>query len=192
MILIDDVLISDEIVEEHFVCDLHKCKGGCCVEGDAGAPLSEEELQKLEDVYDIVEEYLTPEGKAEIEKNGTYCYDAEFGFVTPVIANGMCAYGMIDENGIVKCALEKVFLEGKTNWKKPLSCHLFPIRVKTSKRGDLLNYEPRPGLCDPACVLGNSLKIPVYKFLKEPLIYKYGSDFYESLEASAIHIKSNK
>ena len=188
MILINDTLISDEIIEEHFVCDLHKCKGGCCVDGDAGAPLSKDELPILESVYEIVKPYLTHAGRAEIEARGCYAFDQEFGYVTPVIDNGMCAYGLVDEQGIVKCGIEKAWLDGKITWKKPLSCHLYPIRIKTSKKGDLLNYEPRPGLCDPACTLGKELKLPVYKFLKEPLIRKYGEDFYKDLDATAQHL----
>ena len=190
MILINDTLISDEIIEEHFVCDLHKCKGGCCVDGDAGAPLSKDELPILESVYEIVKPYLTHAGRAEIEARGYYAFDQEFGYVTPVIDNGMCAYGLVDEQGIVKCGIEKAWLDGKITWKKPLSCHLYPIRIKTSKKGDLLNYEPRPGLCDPACTLGKELKLPVYKFLKEPLIRKYGEDFYKDLDATAQHLST--
>ncbi|MEO6818937.1 MAG: DUF3109 family protein [Ginsengibacter sp.] len=192
MIGIGNVLISDEIVEEQFVCDLHKCKGGCCVDGDAGAPLENKELKDLNEVYEIVEPYLTEEGKKQIEKAGRYIYDTEFGWVTPVISNGMCAYGTIDQQGIVKCGIEQAFNDGRINWKKPISCHLFPIRIKKTKKTDLVNYEPREGLCDPACVLGQQLKMPVYQFLKEPLIRKYGDEFYQALEATAQHLQSEK
>jgi hypothetical protein len=192
MIGIDNVLISDEIIEEQFVCDLHKCKGGCCVDGDAGAPLERKELKELNDVYEVVKPYLTPEGIHQIQKEGKYIYDAEFGWVTPVLSNGMCVYGNIDKNGIVKCGIEQAFNDGKINWKKPISCHLFPIRIKKTKKADLVNYEPREGLCDPACVLGKQLKMPVYRFLKEPLIRKYGEDFYQALEATALHLQSEK
>lgn len=192
MIGIGNVLISDEIVEEKFVCDLHKCKGGCCVDGDAGAPLENKELKDLNEIYEIVEPYLTEEGKKQIEKAGRYIYDTEFGWVTPVISNGMCAYGTIDQQGIVKCGIEQAFNDGRINWKKPISCHLFPIRIKKTKKTDLVNYEPREGLCDPACVLGQQLKMPVYQFLKEPLIRKYGDEFYQALEATAQHLQSEK
>lgn len=192
MIGIDNVLISDEIIEEQFVCDLHKCKGGCCVDGDAGAPLERKELKELNDVYEAVEPYLTAEGIHQIQKDGKYIYDTEFGWVTPVLAKGMCVYGNIDQNGIVKCGIEQAFNDGKINWKKPISCHLFPIRIKKTKKADLVNYEPREGLCDPACILGKQLKMPVYRFLKEPLIRKYGEDFYQALEATALHLQSEK
>lgn len=192
MIVIDNVLISDEIVEEQFVCDLHKCKGGCCVDGDAGAPLERKELKELNAAYAEVEDYLTEEGRQQIEKDGKYIYDAEFGWVTPVLANGMCVYGTIDKSGIVKCGIEQAYNDGKLTWKKPISCHLFPIRIKKTKKADLVNYEPREGLCDPACALGQQLKVPVYKFLKEPLIRKYGDEFYTALEATALHLQSEK
>lgn len=192
MIAIDNVLISDEIVEEHFVCDLQKCKGGCCVDGDAGAPLERAELKEINEAYQHVLPYLTEEGKRQIDKEGKYIYDTEFGWVTPTISNGMCVYGTVDPDGIVKCGFEKAFNEGKTNWKKPISCHLYPIRIKKTKKTDLANYEPREGLCDPACELGKQLKVPVYQFLKEPLIRKYGTDFYKALDATASHLKNKK
>ncbi|HRP17655.1 MAG TPA: DUF3109 family protein [Ginsengibacter sp.] len=196
MIAIEDKLVSDEIVEEHFVCDLEKCKGGCCVDGDAGAPLESEERAYLEEVYPQVAAYLTTEGREEIAKNGFSVYDKEFGWVTPTLKNGMCAYGTIDKNGIVKCGIEQAFYDGKhhiaNGWKKPISCHLFPIRTRKTKQYHLLNYEPRPGLCDPACALGKQLKVPVYQFLKEPLIRKFGEDFFNSLAATAQYLNSNK
>lgn len=192
MIAIDDILVSDHVVEEQFVCDLEKCKGGCCVDGDAGAPLENAELKELNAVYNTVLPYLSEEAKIIIKSEGKYVYDQEFGWVTPTISNGMCAYGMMDEKGIVKCAIEQAFIDGKTNWKKPISCHLFPVRIKKTKRGELVNYEPREDLCAAACSLGKKLKLPVYQFLKEPLIRKYGKDFYEALAATAKHLETSK
>jgi len=192
MIAIDDILVSDHVVEEKFVCDLKICKGGCCVDGDAGAPLENAELKELNAVYDVVLPYLSEEGKSIIETQGKYLYDKEFGWVTPTISNGMCAYGIVDEKGIVKCGIEQAFNDGKIKWKKPISCHLFPLRVKKTKRGELVNYEPREDLCAAACSLGKKLKLPVYQFLKEPLIRKYGKDFYEALAATAKHLETSK
>ncbi|MEO6813190.1 MAG: DUF3109 family protein [Ginsengibacter sp.] len=192
MIAIDNVLISDEVVEEHFVCDLIKCKGGCCVDGDAGAPLETNELKKLEEVCNEVLPYLTREGKQKIESEGKYTYDREFGWVTPTISNGMCAYGTIDKSGIVKCGIEKAYNDGKIGWKKPISCHLFPIRIKKNRNTDLVNYEPREDLCGAACTLGKKLKVPVYQFLKEPLIRKYGEDFFNALSATATHLAETR
>ena len=192
MIEIDNILISDEVIEEHFVCDLVKCKGGCCVDGDAGAPLENKELKELDKVYSEVAPYLTKEGQLKIESEGKYIYDREFGWVTPVISNGMCAYGMVDKKGIVKCGIEQAYNDGKISWKKPISCHLFPIRIKKTVKTELVNYEPRELLCSPACALGKKLKVPVYQFLKEPIIRKYGKDFFEALDATAGHFKENK
>ncbi len=189
MIAIDDILVSDQVVQEQFVCDLEKCKGGCCVDGDAGAPLENAELKELNTVYNVVRPYLTEEARVIIETEGNYLYDKEFGWVTPTTSNGMCAYGMVDEKGIVKCAIEQAFNEGKISWKKPISCHLFPVRIKKTKRGELVNYEPREDLCAAACSLGKKLKLPVYQFLKEPLIRKYGQNFYDALTASAEHLE---
>jgi len=183
MIVIDNKLVSDEIVEEQFVCDLNKCKGGCCVDGDAGAPLSSEELLHLNEVYDAVLPYLDEENKKELLKQGKYVYDNEFGWVTPTIESKVCVYGITDEKGIVKCGIEQAYNDGKVNWKKPISCHLFPIRVKLSKnkKTEYVNYEPREDLCSAACNLGKKLKVPVYVFLKEALVRKYGTEFYETL-----------
>ena len=189
MIMINDTLISDQVIEEQFVCDLVKCKGGCCVDGDAGAPLENNELQELKNAYNSVLPYLSDESKNVLERQGLYGYDKEFGWVTPTVPSGMCAYGIKDKSGIVKCGIEQAYNDGKITWKKPLSCHLFPIKIKKSKSGkpDLVNYEPREDLCKAACKLGKKLKVPVHIFLKDALIRKYGQEFYESLCATAAY-----
>lgn len=185
MIEIDNILINDEVVNAQFVCDLVKCKGGCCEDGDAGAPLSKEETQILNDNFDIIKPYLTPEGIEEIERKGRYYYDKSFGWVTPTINGKICAYGHYDNKGIIKCGIEQAYLEGKITWKKPLTCHLYPIKTKKTKTYEVVNYEPRETLCSPACKLGKKLKVPVYVFLKEALIRKYGEDFYTLLDQIA-------
>jgi len=195
MIAIDNKLVSDEIIEEQFVCDLNKCKGGCCVDGDAGAPLSLEELKNIDEIYDAVLPYLSEENKMELKRQGKYVYDQEFGWVTPTIKSKICVYGIKDNKGIVKCGIEQAYNDGKVQWKKPISCHLFPIRVKQSKnkQTEFVNYEPREDLCKAACTLGKKLKVPVYIFLKDALVRKYGAEFYEALEATAKHVsKSTK
>ena len=187
MIAIDNVLISDAIIEEHFVCDLNKCKGGCCVDGDAGAPLEDAELQELNAVYEAVLPYLNIESQQQLEKQGRYLFNPEFGWVTPTIDSKICVYGITDNNGIVKCGIEHAYNDGKIAWRKPISCHLFPIRIKQSrnKKNEYVNYQPREDLCSAACSLGKKLKVPVYVFLKDAIIRKYGLTFYETLEATA-------
>lgn len=195
MIIIDSVLVSDQIVEEYFVCDLTKCKGGCCEDGDAGAPLENKEKDFIKKYYSIVEPYMTLEGVKEVKEVGQFLYDREFGWVTPTIDGGICAYGYKDEQGIIKCAFEQAYNDGKISWKKPISCHLFPIKVTKSKSDpdvEYLNYEPREDLCKAACSLGKKLKVPVYQFLKESIIRKYGTEFYDTLDATAEHLKQNK
>jgi hypothetical protein len=185
LIAIDNILVSDDVITNQFVCDLNKCKGGCCEDGDAGAPLEREEMDKINEFYEIIKPYLTAEGIKEIERNGRYNYDREFGWVTPTIEGKLCAYGSRDKNGIIKCGIEQAYLEGKTNWKKPISCHLYPIKTKKTKGHELVNYEPRETMCNPGCALGKKLKVPVYVFLKDALIRKYGKGFYGVLEQIA-------
>mgnify|MGYP003541629756 FL=1 len=186
MIVIDNVLVSDDVVEKQFVCDLGKCKGGCCEDGDAGAPLEKEELDIILEVYEKVKPYLTADAIAEIERKGKYQYDREFGWVTPTLAKDheICVYGIRDKNGVIKCAFEQAYYDGIITWKKPISCHLYPIIANPGKHGDYanVNYAPRKKMCSPACALGEELKIPAYQFLKEPLIRKFGEDFYEVLD----------
>ena len=196
VIVIDNILVSDDVAEKQFVCDLAKCKGGCCEDGDAGAPLDDDELQTVLDSYEKIRPYLTPASIKEIEKKGKYVYNREFGWVTPTLDsdNEICVYGFREKNGLIKCAFEQAYNDGLIPWKKPISCHLYPIRVKKSVHGktEYLNYEPREDLCKAACTLGKKLKVPVYKFLKEALVRKYGEEFYETLNASAAHHKLNK
>lgn len=193
MIAIDHVLLSEEIIKEAFVCDLHACKGACCVDGDAGAPLDHSELKMIDEVFDQVTPYLGKESLEEISRQGRYVFDKEYGWVTPTINSAICVYGIKDSNGIVKCGIEQAFLDGKVTWKKPLSCHLFPVIVKKSRDGitEFANYEPREDHCKAACDLGKKLKVPVYQFLKEPLTRKFGKDFFEALEATALHMENN-
>lgn len=191
MIAIDNVLVSDELVEEQFVCDLNACKGACCVDGDAGAPLDKSELKQIDRVYDTVIPYLNAESRSELQKQGRYVYDREFGWVTPTINGGVCVYAIKDKNGMVKCGIEQAYLDGKVDWKKPISCHLFPVIVKKSKDEvtEFANYRPREDHCKAACALGKKLKVPVYQFLKEPLIRRFGQEFFDTLHATAEYMK---
>lgn len=185
MIAIDKTLISEDILEKEFVCDLTKCKGACCVEGDAGAPLEDDEVLKLEEIFEDVKPYLRKEGVAAIEAQGTSVQDPLDGeWVTPLVNGAECAYVIFDEKGTTKCGIEKAWEEGKVDWRKPVSCHLYPIRITSYSSYDAVNYH-KWQICSDACALGAELKVPVYKFTKDALIRKYGSEWYKELEEVA-------
>lgn len=191
MIEVNGVLVHQDIIEEQFVCDLNACKGACCVEGDAGAPLEKYELEVLKEVYPHVKPYMTEKGIETIENYGTHVVDSDGDNTTPCVdGNKECAY-VFWENGITKCAIEKAYEDGKINWKKPISCHLYPIRVTAYPQFDILNYD-RWHICKAACRLGKQLKVPVYSFVKDPLIRKYGKEWYQALEETAKALKSEE
>jgi hypothetical protein len=179
---LDDKLISTEIFDRKFVCDLNACKGACCVEGDAGAPLKREEVAILERILPEVKPFMRPEGIAAVEAQGV-SYDDQWGEpATTLVNNQECAFVFFDDKGITKCAIEQAYLDGKVDWKKPISCHLYPIRVRQLNSGLALNYEEWD-ICKSACACGEQLQVSVYRFLKEPLIRAFGSQFYSDLEA---------
>lgn len=183
MIGIDSVVVTDELISEQFVCNLDKCKGACCIEGDSGAPLNEDELGVLEEIYPKVKPYMTEKGIATIEKQGTWVMDVDGDLTTPCVdTNKECAY-VIWEKGITQCAIEKAYNDGQISYQKPISCHLYPIRITKYPEFEVLKYD-RWHICAPACTYGQSLKVPVYQFLKNPLIRKYGKDWYAALEAA--------
>jgi hypothetical protein len=180
MIEVKNTLVHEDIVRENFVCNLNKCKGICCIEGDSGAPLERSELAILEEIYPIIKPYMTEKGIAVIEEFGTHVKDFEGDYTTPCVdTNKECAY-VIMENGITKCSIEKAYEDGKIAWKKPISCHLYPIRITNYPEFEVLHYD-RWNICSPACSFGNELKVPVYQFLKDPLIRKYGAEWYQEL-----------
>ncbi len=180
MIQIDNKLISEDLFSEKFVCDLTKCKGICCVEGDAGAPLDKDETKILDEIYTKIKPYLRPEGIEAIKEQGTYTTDFEGDLVTPLVNNAECAYVIFDEKGYTKCAIEKAYEDGVIDWQKPISCHLYPIRIKEYSEFSAINYHEWD-VCSDACTLGKELNVKVYQFLKKPLIRKYGEEFYNTL-----------
>ena len=181
MLEIGGHLVSEELIKENFICNLEKCKGACCIEGDSGAPLNEDELAILERIYPKVKPYMTAKGIEAIEQQGTSVKDFEGDYTTTCVdVNKECAY-VTWENGITKCAIEKAYEDKVIDWKKPISCHLYPIRLTQYPEFDMLHYD-RWSICSSACTLGNEHKVKVYQFLKEPLIRKYGQDWYEELE----------
>lgn len=191
IIEIGDKLVSDEIFEKEFVCNLGACKGECCVSGDDGAPLTLEEVSLLEDNLDAIKPYMTEEGKGAIERNGVFYMDNDNEPVTSLVKGAECAFVFYDNDGITKCSVEQAYRDGKTEFNKPISCHLYPIRVQKFKSFTALNYDRWP-ICKDACTLGEELGVPVFKFLKEPLIRAYGTPFYEKLEAAAIELEKSK
>lgn len=182
MIRVGNVLVSDDIAEKEFVCNLNKCKGACCVEGELGAPLEEEELHILRSVYEQVRPFLTERGIKSIEQQGLFVLDEDGDYSTPTVGGRECAYAVYTEQGILQCGIEKAYQAGKITWQKPISCHLYPIRVTRKKDFEALNYH-KWSICSPACALGRELKVPLYKFLKDALIRKYGHAWYDELVA---------
>ncbi len=180
MIQVGDIILSDEIFEEHFICDLSKCKGSCCVEGDAGAPLEADEIEKINSILPIIWDDLSPQARDLIESQGISYEDYDGEQVTSIINGRECVFTYVDEDGVTKCAIEKANREGLTDVRKPISCHLYPIRVKKYRGYTALNYS-RWSICKPAIALGKAKGVRIYQFLKEPLIRAYGEEWYEEV-----------
>ena len=191
MFQLGKTIVSEAILDNDFACNLSACKGACCVDGDAGAPLEAHELKTLQDIYPKLKPYLTAEGINAIENQGLYVTTKDGEFETPLVNGADCAYVTYDENQTALCGIEQAYNQGDVSWKKPVSCHLYPIRVKDYSEFSAVNYH-KWQICDTACSLGQALKIPIYKFVKEALIRKFGSAWYQALEAhvdlSLIHI----
>ena len=181
MIQLGKTIISEEILEKQFVCDLTKCKGACCVEGDAGAPLEAAEVKKLEEIFEDVKPFLRPAGIKAIEKQGTSVRGLDLEMETTLVEGKECAYVIFDQSGTTKCGIEKAWEQGAVDFRKPISCHLYPIRITEYPSFSAVNYHKWP-ICSDACALGAELKVPVYKFLKDSLIRKYGEKWYGELE----------
>jgi hypothetical protein len=180
MIKVGDVLVSDDIKEVEFVCHLEKCKGACCVEGDLGAPLEDNELEVIKSIQNEIRPYLTAAGLKAIKEQGPYILDEDGDYSTPTIEGKECAYAHYDNLGVLKCGIEQAYLDGKVSWRKPISCHLYPIRITQKKGFEAVNYH-KWSICSAACSNGKALKVPLYKFLKEPLVRKYGQGWYDEL-----------
>lgn len=184
MIEVEGKIVSEELLTEHFACDLSHCLGECCVQGNAGAPLEADEVDTLEEEYDAYRPYMTAEGIAAIERNGYMTVDEDGDYTTTLVAGGECAYSCRD-GSVTYCAIEKAWREGKTLFRKPISCHLYPIRVIRFSDGSLgLNYH-RWEVCQGAICRGRKEGIPVYRWLREPIERRFGPDFYQALEAAA-------
>ncbi|NER13094.1 DUF3109 family protein [Leptobacterium flavescens] len=188
MFQLGKTIISEEILENDFVCNLTACKGACCVDGEAGAPLDEEEVKILEEIYPKVKPFLRKEGVAAIEEQGTHVKGWDGEWETPLVNGSECAYVIFDEKKTALCGIEEAYNQGEVEWKKPVSCHLYPVRVKQYSEFAAVNYH-KWNICDDACSLGKELGVPVYKFVKQALIRKFGADWYAELEEVAEKIK---
>ncbi|NQY05143.1 MAG: DUF3109 family protein [Flavobacteriaceae bacterium] len=184
MFQLGKTLVSEDIIDKDFVCNLKACKGICCVEGDAGAPLEPEEVTKLEEIYPKVKPFLRKEGVEAIEKLGTSIVTDLGDLETPLVNNHECAYVVFGENETALCGIEEAYNKGELDFKKPISCHLYPVRTKDFSEFTAINYH-RWHICDDACSLGKELQAPIYKFVKEALIRKFGKGWYEELEKVA-------
>ena len=189
MFQLGKTIVSEEIIENDFVCNLSACKGACCIDGNAGAPLEDKETEILVDIYADVKPFLRPEGIAVIEDQGAFVKGDDGEWETPLVNNSECAYVTFSENGTAKCGIEEAYNQGAIAWKKPVSCHMYPVRVREYSELTAVNYH-KWQICDPACSLGNELKTPIYKFVKEALIRKFGEAWYAELEQVASeHLK---
>jgi len=189
MLDIDNKILSFDLFEKNFVCDIESCLGECCIDGDSGAPLEDTEIDEVKKAFPIIKKYLSKKYLQIIENEGLYIVDEDGDNVTPCYQNNECAYTVF-ENGIAKCAFEIAYEKGEIEFKKPISCHLYPIRITEYEKFDAINYEKRK-ICKAGRICGTKLQIPVYQFLKEPLIRKYGEDWYAKVEIAAKELKKN-
>jgi hypothetical protein len=186
MIQIDDKIVSLDLFSRKFVCNLQACLGCCCVYGDSGAPLEEKEHRTLKRIFGKIKPYISPKGIAAIELQGLAVTDSDGDLVTPLIDGNECAFTVFDQ-GVAFCGIEKAWLDGKIKFQKPISCHLYPIRISSYKNFEAVNFHSWE-ICAPACKHGEQLNVPLYVFLKVPLIRKYGKSWYEKLEEIAANL----
>ena len=180
LVEIGNKIVSTDIFSEQFTCDLNKCKGACCVKGNGGAPLNENEVDRIQNNIEKIKPYMSKSGIETVNREGVYYLDEEDTPATKLIDKKECCFVYFDEDEIAKCSIETAYKAGDINFNKPTSCHLYPIRIKEFNEFTAINYETWD-ICSPACSLGKSLKVPIYQFLKEPIIRVFGSSFFEEL-----------
>ena len=191
MLQIDDTIVSFDLFDRYFVCDLVSCKGNCCIEGDAGAPLEKEEIEKIKEILPIIWNDLSENAKKVIDEQGVFYIDPENEPVSSIVNGRECVFAYTDSDGVCKCAIEKAHREGKIDFQKPISCHLYPVRVQKYNNFKAVNYHQWQ-VCECARKLGSEMKVPIYKFLKEPLIRKFGETWYEQMEVAEKELKKNE
>lgn len=194
MIMINNVIVEGDVYEDNFVCNVDRCKGVCCIEGDFGAPLEHEEEAELANIYDKIDNYLEPESVAFLKENGPTQFFPENSSVgTPVHEDGRCAYAVYNKDGSIGCGIEHAWLDKKITFRKPVSCHLYPIRIKKHPTNgmEMMTYE-RWNICQPACANGKKLGVTLFDFAKDAVRRKYGDDFVEQLEEAVQTMKAAK
>ena len=191
LVEIDDKIVSTDLFSEKFVCDLSKCKGACCVKGNGGAPLTEKEVELIEDNLEQIKPFMSEKGIHTIKDEGVYYLDEEDAPATKLIDKKECCFVYFDNSNTAKCSIETAYKSGEIDFNKPQSCHLYPIRIKEFTEFTALNYEEWD-ICAPACNLGQSLKVPVYKFLQEPITRVFGSSFFNELSKIDLELKKRE
>lgn len=187
MLQIDNTIVSLDLIDSSFVCDLQKCRGMCCMGGDSGAPVTTDEIDAIESSFPEIRQYLRKEGLLEIEENGLYYVDEEFDKVTALIDKKECAFSYF-EGPVLQCAIEKAWKNGHSEIQKPISCHLYPVRVKKYRDFEAVNYH-KWDICAPAVHFGKASNTPLYIFLKDPLIKRFGMEWYVQLDFAAKNYK---
>tara|TARA_B100000780_G_C21114093_1_gene450532 strand:- start:1223 stop:1807 length:585 start_codon:yes stop_codon:yes gene_type:complete len=182
MVEIEDKIISDELFEKKFVCDLQKCKGGCCVEGDSGAPLNSNEIKDITKNLSTIKSEMSPKGLNAIKKNNFHYIDSDGDKVTKLVDGKECVFVIFDKNNIAKCSIESAYRKKKINFNKPISCHLYPVRVVKYDSFTAVNVDSWH-VCKPACECGIELNVPVFKFLKDAIVRSWGLDFFSKLDS---------
>lgn len=191
MIQIANTLLSDDIFEAQFICDLCKCKGQCCVDGESGAPLTREEHDQIEEILPVIWDDLSPKAQQLISEQGISYNDTDGELVTSIVNGEECVFTYYDENGICKCAIDTAYREGRIAVQKPISCHLYPIRLTDYANYTAVNYH-QWSICRPAVKLGRKVGVPLYRFLREPLIRKFGEEWYNEVCEAATLLEKSK
>ncbi len=192
MFRVQDTILSEEIATARFACDLTRCKGSCCVVGDAGAPVDEKEIPALNKAYRFLKDELNSEAKETVEQEGLIQEDEQSGYRLSCIDSGECVFVKYDEQGVAKCAIQEAFDEGRFDWEKPMSCHLFPIRLKQVEGFEYANFEYLPNICSAGCARGKKDGIWLSDFLREPLIRRYGKEWYTDFKQACREVRVNQ
>jgi hypothetical protein len=191
MIILGNTLISEDVFEKEFICNLNACKGSCCIEGDAGAPVSADEKLAIEANFELIKPYLSEQSLHEMERIGAFEKDEDNEWQTTCLQSGECNFVKRDATGLLSCGIEQSYLAGQSKIRKPISCYLYPIRIVKVGDYEALNYH-KWDICSAACTLGKQEKVRVYQFLKEPLIAKFGEAWYQELCEIAVAYESEK